>query len=123
VLSAWFVLIGLRFIEGREVSRELGVFYVLQVPRFAIPGISYYMGIGYMFFVGRMENGQHVNDNIGAVWQLQLLRGDQWNFAINVVPLVMLILLSRSVNASTAVTQAPESPKPALDDPNSSLPR
>jgi ABC-type transport system involved in multi-copper enzyme maturation permease subunit len=96
VLCAWAIYVGLLISEGATVSRQLTAFYILQIPSFTTPGLSFHAGFGFMLYIGDLPNGNNIQWQLGADWNAGLLSGDGWSFAINLFPILLLWLLRRS---------------------------
>jgi hypothetical protein len=103
-LCAWAITVGLRLSEGTDVHRELRLFYILQVPNFTTPVLSFHAGFGLMLYVGALPNGRNIQAQLGADWNGSILHDSGWFLAINIIPMIMLWLLQRS-NKSLARTR------------------
>ena len=96
VLCTWAICIGLLLAEGVDAGRGLTIFYVLQIPNFTTPVLSFHAGFGFMLYIGVLSNGQIIQGQLGADWNAGLRSGDSWSFAINLFPILLLWLLRRS---------------------------
>ncbi len=93
VLCFWSIFIGLLLAEGEDPRRELRIFYLLQIPNFTTPLLSFHVGFGLMLYVGSLANGQNAQVQLGTDWNAGLFSGDGWYLAINLFPILLLWLL------------------------------
>jgi hypothetical protein len=95
LLCLWCISVGLRLAENSEVGVELRFFYLVQIPYFTTPALSFHAGFGVMLYIGTLSTGRNIQGQLGADWNTALFHGDGWLFAINVVPILMLSLMRR----------------------------
>ena len=95
-LCIWVISVGLRLAEGGDAGPELRFFYILQIPYFTTPALSFRAGFGLMLYIGALSNGHNVQAQLGADWQGAILSNDGWFFALNIVPILLLWLVRRS---------------------------
>jgi hypothetical protein len=96
LVCIWSILLGLRLAEGADLRPELRAFYLLQIPCFTSPLLSYQVGFGLIFYLGTLQNGNNFQFNLGGSWNLGLLTGNRFTLAINLVPVALLWVLRRS---------------------------
>jgi len=96
LLCVWSISVGIRLAENGNVGPELRFFYLIQIPYFTTPALSFHVGLGFMLYIGTLSTGRNVQAQLGADWNTALLHGDGWLFAINVVPILVLWLMRRS---------------------------
>jgi hypothetical protein len=105
LLCVWSIWVGFRLAENDNVDPELRFFYLIQIPYFTTPALSFHAGFGVMLYIGTLSTGRNIQAQLGADWNTALFHGDGWLFAINVVPISVLWLIRRS-NKSLERTRA-----------------
>jgi hypothetical protein len=96
LLCVWSIWVGFRLAENENVDPELRFFYLIQIPYFTTPALSFHAGFGVMLYIGTLSTGRNIQVQLGADWNTALFHGDSWLFAINVVPISVLWLIRRS---------------------------
>jgi hypothetical protein len=96
LLCVWSISVGFRLAEESDVSPELRFFYLVQIPYFTTPALSFHAGFGFMLYIGTLTTGRNVQVQLGADWNTALFHGDGWLFAVNVVPIIVLWIMRRS---------------------------
>jgi hypothetical protein len=96
LLCVWSISVGVRLAENSNVDEELRFFYLVQIPYFTTPALSFHVGFGFMLYIGTLSTGRNIHAQLGADWNTALFHGDGWLFAINVVPILVLWLIRRS---------------------------
>jgi len=89
-LCGWAIVVGLRLSEGAADLPQLRLFYLIQIPNFTSPLLSFHAGFGVMLYLGSLPNGQNIQAQLGADWNGAILNGNGWTFAINVIPIILL---------------------------------
>jgi len=96
--SLWGLVVGLALAEGRAWTKQLFAFLAFQVPYIKGPGFSYLATLGMGVFVGYMDHTYTLTGSVGPDVKVTWGGHDSWELAINLVPLVLIVLLMRSNN-------------------------
>ncbi len=89
------VVCGLRYNEGSDRWRPLLVYYLIQIPMFTSPSLSYFFTSAFSLAFGLWGGTVGLNGGLGSTWMFTIHHMQPWGIAINLVPLLLLLSLFR----------------------------
>lgn len=105
-IFGYILYAGLRACAYPDEIANTGLALWLQVPWVTSPIISYRLSAGYSFsasYYPPVDFGFFFN--LGSEFILNLLRPDRWGIGVNFAAIILLLLLRRSVSASSQALQ------------------
>jgi hypothetical protein len=100
VLYLFTIIAGLLFADNQKRSTPLIIAWLLQIPWFSSPILSYDFSEGFHFVIGLANNGTanvfHCASNFGSEWHFSINQVDAahpWEIGINLFAVIIFISL------------------------------